>query len=172
MRGKAKKRQGKRNTEQWKALKYPGLGHYQVSNRGRFRKVVGKNRYRLSYPNAISTGNYNLRVKVYYDTGKESHLILKTIVADHWLRPRTGALLTYLDGNARNCDVRNLREKGVKRYKNQRMIPDLLVKVRAFLAEDSDWGSQKRACKLFDLNKSTVSLIARGDRYYDNKNSV
>jgi len=164
MKGKARKRQGKRNTESWRTLIYPGLSVYEVSNRGRVRKVKGK-----LIPSKPSGNKGDLRVRVVYNVKPrvQTHLVLKSIVADHWLRPRTiGKRVYFLDKNTQNCDVRNLREKGVTRYKNRRITPGLLADVQSYFQHDTVRGNQTRACIMFGLNKSTVSLIKRKERYY------
>jgi hypothetical protein len=165
--------------ERWKPVK--GFSLYIISDWGKVKKLKRKvdftkresyvggyykwkgytSKQRLVKP-TVSKGV--AKVGLRGDDGKRYWIQLKDLVADHWMRNRTGAVVQLKNKkDPANCRLGNLKEKGSKPLdRNTRLLESEVAEIKKKLREDDSRGRYARIAREYGVNKWTISLIDKG----------
>lgn len=154
---------------------------YEVSQMGRVR-TTGRVRYPVSavfkrhrikrrlMRACVTPSHPNPKIGLRNADGVRKFYDLKYIVANHHLRPRTGALVDYIDPlNKEDCSIYNLRERGSndKRYNAKFRKKDVARLKQTLLDEWGQRGVRARLAREFNVSKSIITLICKGERWAD-----
>ena len=143
---------------------YEGL--YVVSARGKVR-LVRRKWHKNCLDVAVKTNNNCARVNLTDRKGNRKQVLLKNIVADAWLRPRTPGGRVYFKDPTQplNCSVSNLKEKGKVRGNQKLSERNVLDIIELRRAANGKRGIVVEIAKLYKVHKSTISDIFYGKNW-------
>ena len=164
--------------EKWKLIEgYHGL--YSVSDMGRVRcngrtkppikegKKPKRTKKRLVYPHLDKKNNV-VRVCLNTTDRRTVQILLKYLVADHWLMPRIkGSRVTLKrTTDVFDCSIYNLRETKNTKVKGAKLLPRDVLAIRKELVErEGEWGARADIAKRYEVSDDCIKRIAKRETW-------
>ena len=157
--------------EQWKPVKIDNVDEkrYSISNMGRvqrerWRSVKASGIVYIAKKRLMSIGlrDSSAIVCLRDNDGKAISRNVKTLVADSWLQPRTGARVILIDkSDPFDCSLSNIKEKGVQSQKAHRLTEEQVKEIKVALLTPYT-GQITDLSHKYKISHQTISAIKRG----------